>query len=1087
MISCKHDSKQFTLLSPKKTGVKFRNPVEESLEQNSLGYNYMFNGAGIAVGDINNDGLVDLFFTGNMVSNRLYLNKGNFRFEDISHKAGITAAEIWNNGVTMADVNGDGFLDIYVCSSSDRRARFRKNLLFVNNGDLTFTDKAETYGIADAAFSTHSAFLDYDKDGDLDLFVLNHSADKFAMYSENFIGLRNSRDPWYGQKLFRNEGSRFTEVTRDAGIFCSALNFGLGVAVADFNGDHWPDMYVCNDYFEKDYFYINQKDGTFRECMEEYFRYISLSSMGCDAADINNDGFIDLFTLDMLPEDHYEQKLVEGPDNYDRLSPREKGFYFQTTRNMLHLNKQGTHFTEIGQYAGPYATNWSWSPLFCDFDLDGLKDLFISNGYGKNVTHMDMLAISMKENIKRRAGEPGMDLMEFLDMIPATKLSNYIFRNQGNHSFENVGKEWGIDLSTLSNGAVYADLDNDGDMDLVISNVNDYAHVYRNNSEQLNDNHYLKILLKGSGMNTGGIGARIDIFCGDKVYTQEASPSRGYMSSVEHAMIFGLGDATRIDSLTITWPDMRSQTLTNIEADRTITLKNEDAKFEEKSPSSDPQALFIPLNDTNLLHYQHKENDYNDFNRQILLPWKLSTQGPCMTTGDINADGLEDLFIGGAKGFPGNLFIQTKEGRFQARNLNCFDNDKESEDIGVLFVDVDGDRDQDLYVVSGGNEFAPKSELLNDRLYINDGTGFFSKSENRLPDILTSGSCVKAADMDADGDLDLFIGGRLIPEEYPLTPRSYILENDGKGYFSDVTKKINPELLQPGMVTDALWTDFSGDGLPDLILVGEWMAVRLFLNNGKDLEELVGQEWMENSNGWWNTIHVGDFDMDGDTDYILGNLGKNFQIKPTPEEPATIYASDFDNSGTLDGIMCYYVDGKNAPLYSKTDMETQLPGFSKKYPDHKSFANLTITDIFPKAILENATKFKVNRSASSYLENLGNNQFILSDLPEAAQLSPIYSIASDDYNSDGYSDLILAGNFHGSRMKFGHLDANMGVLLQGNGEGNFVSIPNCESGLLLDGEVRDITEVTLSTGMDIMIFARNNNSLQVYQKPLKHK
>jgi len=1082
LLSCQREQTQFTLLSHKRTGITFRNPIKEFRDFNALNNSYMFNGGGVAAGDINNDHLVDLFFTGNLVGNRLYLNKGNFRFEDITEKAGISSEETWSNGVSMADVNGDGFLDIYVANSTDARQRFRKNFLYLNNGDLTFTERAEDYGIADHAYSTHSAFLDYDKDGDLDLFSLNHSVDKYALFHMNFLGLRYGREPWYGQKLYRNDGDRFTEVTMSAGILSNAINFGLGVAVADFTGDHWPDIYVCNDFYEKDYFYVNQRDGTFRESLEEYFRYISLSSMGCDAADINNDGYIDLFALDMLPENHYEQKLVGGPDNYERLSIREQmGLYFQTTRNMLQLNCDGTHFMEIGQYAGPYATNWSWSPLLCDFDLDGFKDLFITNGLGKNVTHMDVLNRNMEETIKQRAGEPSMDLMDLVALVPATVLNNYMYQNQGDLTFDNVGEAWGFTLPTLSNGATYADLDNDGDMDLVINNVDDYAHIYRNNAERINDHYYLKINLEGSEMNRGGTGARIDLYCGNSLFTQEASPSRGYMSSVDPALIFGLGDASRIDSLLITWPDLRTQILRDLDADQTITLRNEDATFREEDPAPDPLTLFLALEEPDPLPFLHRENDHNDFLTQILLPWKLSTQGPRICAGDVNGDGLEDLFVGGAKGFPGQLLLQGKTGGFKALKLACFESDTSYEDIGVQLVDVDGDRDLDLYVVSGGNEFSGESEELQDRLYINDGSGHFRRSKDRLPVMRTSGSCVQAADMDGDGDQDLFVGGRLTPGAYPLLPRSYLLQNDGNGYFQDVTKEKNPELRFPGMVTDALWTDFIGDELPDLILVGEWMPIRLFANEGNRLGELKGQAWMEDAEGWWNRIQAGDFDLDGDTDYVLGNLGKNFQIKPSPEEPAIIYASDLDNNGSVDGMMCYYIHGINAPMYSKTDLEAQLPHISKMYPDHKSYADLTIDDIFPGAVLDHAKKLKVTHASSSYLENLGNGQFSLKDLPEEAQFSPIYSMASGDYNQDGLPDLILAGNFYGSRLKFGHLDANRGLVLLGKGDGGFHPLSQRESGLYLDGEIRDIAEVTVADDSKIFIFAPNNDSLQVYK------
>jgi hypothetical protein len=1079
--SCEQRLKQFTLLPPERTGITFRNTIEETEEFNHLHYSYLYNGAGVAVGDINKDGLPDIYFTGNLVRSRLYLNRGNFRFKDISENAGVSSPDTWNNGATMADVNGDGFLDIYVCSSTDGRSIYRRNKLYINNGDLTFTDMAEDYGLEDPAYSTHSAFLDYDKDGDLDLFVINHSLDRFTRFNADSPGYKNEHDPRFGHKLFRNDGIRFTDVSEEAGIVSNVINFGLGIAVADFNNDHWPDIYVCNDFYEQDYFFINQKNGTFSEQLGHYFNYVSFSSMGNDAADVNNDGYIDLITLDMLPEKNMEQKLVEGPHNYEKLKMLEtEGFYYQTTRNMLHLNSHGSFFSEIGQYAGINSTNWSWSPLLCDFNNDGLKDLFISNGYGKNNTHMDVIRMFVEDVRQNQREGTGMKDMEFVDRVPSTILKNYMFMNNGDLRFENVGDEWGFEPSTLSNGAAYADLDNDGDMDLVISNINKEAFIYRNNSESLNENHYLRIRLEGKGMNTSGIGTRIELICGSQSYTQEFYPSRGYMSSVDHVMVFGLGHASSIDQLTVTWPDLTSRTLRDIEVDQTLILRNENGVPAEKKTEQKHPVLFTPWDGPLPIYHRHMENDYIDFTRQPLLPGLLSTQGPCMATADVNGDGLGDLYIGGARGFPGTLYVQAGNGTFTSASDPCFDADKVSEDMGALFVDVDGDTDPDLYVVSGGNETSLDSEDLQDRLYLNDGAGHFTRSKGLLPRSFSSGSCVKSADMDLDGDLDLFIGGRLTPGLYPTAPRSFIMENDGKGKFHDVTGEKCKKLLRPGMVTDALWSDFSGDGLPDLILVGEWMAVRLFLNTGTGFEELTGQDWMNNSEGWWNTLCEGDFDGDGDTDYALGNQGQNFQIKVSVEEPATLYAGDLDRNGSMDAVMCHYILGENYPIYSRDDLAAQIPQINVKYPDYRSYADQTITDIFSEDVLNNSTVYRASNFNSSLLQNLGNNRFMLTELPQEAQFSPVYHIGSDDYNNDGYQDLLLTGNFYGNRIKYGRLDSNPGLVLLGDGGGNFTPVPSQESGLMIRGEVRDKAELRLSSGLDVLLFALNNDSLRIY-------
>ncbi len=1071
------EQKLFTSLNHNQTGIEFNNSITESEEFNVLDYGYMYNGGGVGAGDINNDGLPDLFFCGNLTPSKLYLNKGNFRFEEITQKAGVTGGGNWNTGVSMADINGDGLLDIYVVSSTDGRPKFRKNLLYINNGDLTFTECAEKWGIEDDSYSTHSAFFDYDKDGDLDLFVINHSLDRFAHPDSVQKRMHDSK---FEHKLFKNLGDRFVPANEEAGIRTNIMNFGLGLAIADFNNDKWPDIYICNDYSEQDYFYINQKDGTFREELENYFDHVSLSSMGNDAGDFNNDGYIDLFTLDMDPEDNYENKLVAGPDNYDAYSVLKRtGFYNQTSRNMLQLNNGGRYFTEIGQYAGIIATNWSWSSLMCDLDNDGLKDLYISNGYGRNSTYMDALMVSVRQMSRQQKGMTHMSKMEVLQKIPPTILKNYIYRNNGDYTFSDVTDTWGDESPSLSNGTVYADLDNDGDPDIVTSVINGYAGIYRNNSEKITGNNFLKIKFRGTGLNKGGIGARVEIKYGDKLQVQEFQPSRGYMSSMNHELIFGVGKVEKIDELRVIWPDLLEQTIMNISVNQTITLNNKEAEPATGTNGTYPSPLLVTANN-NILNYRHTENDYVDFRKQILLPHFLSTQGPRIAKADVNRDGLEDLYFCGAKGSAGALYLQNRNGSFNESEQQCFTDDKDCEDTDALFFDADGDSDPDLYVVSGGNEFSPSSPELRDRLYLNDGSGHFTKTVDRLPEMIVSGSCVKAADIDGDGDNDLFVGGRLVPEKYPMAPRSFILENNGKGFFSDVSRKYSSALTAPGMVTDAFWADINADMKPDLVIAGEWMKIRVFKNTGGKLEEITESAGLQDTEGWWNVLYPADIDRDGDTDFIAGNTGLNTRIKVSVTEPATIYYRDFDNNGSLDAIMCYYIQGISYPFYSKDDLQAQLPFIKKKYPDYKSYADQKLTDIFSPEELKGATELKAVLFNSCCFINNGGGKFEIKPLPREAQYFPVYGITADDFNNDGNQDLLLAGNFTGTRVKFGEQDSGKGLLLEGNGNGEFTPLNDLQSGLFIEGEVRDIELVQLSSGKKIIIIARNNNTAVTY-------
>jgi enediyne biosynthesis protein E4 len=1065
----------FTKLEKGKTGIDFRNLLQESPEMNVLNYIYFYNGAGVAVGDINNDGLQDLFFAGNMVKNRLYLNKGNLAFDDITKKSSVAAQEGWCTGATMVDINADGWLDIYICRSADIRPEARRNLLFINNKDLTFTERAAEYGLADSGYSTHSAFFDMDRDGDLDLFLLNHSLSQYAGVKQEMAQLKKQQNPDYASKLYRNDQGKYKDVTDSVGITNNVLSFGLGCGISDVNGDNWPDIYVCNDFNEQDYLFINNQNGTFTERLPEYFDHTSLYSMGCDWSDLNNDGLPELMTVDMLPESNYDQKMHAGAENYNKFQNLfSNGFYYQYSRNMLHKNNGNGTFSEIGQLAGTSNTDWSWAILGADFDLNGHKDLFVTNGYVKDYTEMDFLKYTMDKAQTNSGGMKKMSPSELLESMKGSQISNYFFQNQGDMTFKNIAQNCGLDHKGWSYGAAYSDLDNDGDLDLITNDINESAGIYRNNSEIKNTGNWLKIKLLQEKPNQFAIGAKIRIEAGEKIFYQEMMPSRGYASSVDYNLVFGLGQANQADKITLTWPDGTQQSLQNVAAKQTLTI-------EKKSTITTPIAsiqtsIFNKKNDAIAFKYFENQNVI-DFKNQALLPNFLSRQGPCMAKGDINGDGLEDLFFGGAKGQNGQFFLGKKEGNFSSKPALILASAKNSEDTGASFFDADGDKDLDLYVVSGGYEFEANDPALQDRLYFNDGKGNFTQKANAIPTETISGACSKPADIDGDGDMDLFIGGRLMPNRWPEVPESQLLINDGKGNFTNQINAIAAALSRVGMVTDAVWTDLNGDKLPELLVVGEWMSLRIFDNKSGKLEESTTQRIAEKTSGWWNCITADDFDGDGDTDFVLGNHGLNSQMKANANEPMTLDFLDFDQNGTIDPLMGFYLGGKSYPAAFRDDLFDQLPSLKKKYNDYKTYADATIADFFPKEVLEKVQHLEIQELRSVYLEN-NQGKLTIKALPMEAQYSPIYAAISLDANGDGKKDLLLAGNNAYTRIRYGRYNACQGALLLGDGKGNFAYQNQLQSGLKIRGDVR--SAVVLKEQKTV-VFGLNDASAEVWK------
>ncbi|MCR9262597.1 MAG: VCBS repeat-containing protein [Flavobacteriaceae bacterium] len=1076
LTSCLKDNSAqlFSKMSSSDTGIKFKNLVVETDDLNILTYGYIYNGGGVAVGDINNDGLMDLYFTGSMVGSRLYLNKGNFEFEEIAEKAGVFAEGLWNTGTSMADVNGDGLVDIYVCRSAAKDAPKRKNLLFINNGDLTFTEKAAEYGLDDMGYSTEANFFDYDKDGDLDVFVLNHSVQPYSSFRNTSKELRSEYIPEYADRLYRNDNGKFTDISSEAGIISSVLGFGLSVSIGDINNDDWPDMYISNDFHEHDFLYLNNGDGTFTESLKKYMGHTSYFSMGSDVADINGDGKLDIVTLDMLPEGNFRQKMVSGPDNYDKYEFLVKSdFHHQYMRNMLHINN-GSSFSEVGQLSGIHATDWSWAPLLTDFDNDGLTDLFVTNGLKRDYTNMDFMNFAVQKRLEEMDSGVEMAIKDLLQEIPSSIEENYAYKNLGHLQFEKETTTWGLGGKSLSSGAAYVDLDNDGDYDLVVNNMDEEAFIYRNNTEKLTQNNHLKVQLKGKGKNTLAIGSKVMIKADTLNLQHELYTSRGFQSSVDPSIIFGLGKIDTIAELKVIWPDGSITQKNNLAVNQTLHLDQNEATVQENTVE-EIATLFTEITQDSLVAFNHKENKYIDFERELLLPHMLSTQGPKLAVQDVNGDGLEDIYIGGAKDQAGALFLQTSNGRYLSKNEAVFESDSKFEDIGAVFFDANGDSLPDLYVVSGGNEYDTLPGNYTDRLYINLGNGQFENQSTLLPKLSFSGSCAVVGDVDGDGDQDLFIGGRLEPGRYPLAPKSQILLNDGKGNFSDGTDAILGENSNLGMINDAVFSDFNADGSLDLIAVGEFTPVIFLANkNGKLVPETP--EGLQNSDGWWNSITPIDIDNDGDMDYALGNFGQNSQLKASNTEPVTLYADDFDDNGSLDPILCCYLGGKNHPVFSKDDIGSQLAYLKSKYVNFADYASQTVSEVLGEDNLARAQKFEAHTFKTSILRNNGNG-FSLEPLPIEAQFAPIYTMVPFDVEGDGDTDLMLFGNFFETRVKFGRYDANHGLVLTNDGNGHFTTMEQSRTGMNISGQVRDAKLLNAST----LLVAQNNGPLLLYK------
>jgi len=1078
LISCSSESKNdkkisnaktlFTLLDNEQTNIHFKNAVEENSDFNVLNYYYAYNGGGVAIGDINNDGLEDIYFTSNQNSNKLYLNKGDFKFEDITSQAKVTDDDGWTTGVTMVDINNDNWMDIYICKSASlKNNSLRKNKLYVNQKNGTFKEEAQKYGLDDDGFSIQSYFLDYDKDGDLDMFLINHRVD--FLNSVNLELVLKDKDffPQTSDHLYRNDGNKFTDVTINSGLINK--EFSLSASIGDFNNDGWEDIYVANDFITPDKLYINNKNGTFSNQINQRLKHTSYSSMGSDMADMNNDLLPDLLVLDMSAEDH-----SRGKQNMPSMNTSgfwwivKSGYHYPYMSNILNLNNGNGYFSDIAQYSGVSKTDWSWGPLIADYDGDGLKDILITNGIKREIANQDFgNFLDNQQNVVDT-----MTIDEILDKMPSEKLQNYIFKNDGDLAFSKLTKDWGLNQNLNSNGAAYGDLDNDGDLDLVINNLEDKASIYENNATT----NFLKISLVGSKYNKKAIGAKVKVLTNKKTQYQELYLSRGYQSSVSPTLVFGINDEEQIKKVEVIWSDGNTTIKENIQPNQTLTLYQEKANSAESTINNEYRSKIQRINPESLgIYYRHSENEFNDFSTQVLLPQKQSEKGPAFEVADINKDGLEDLFLGGAANQRAEIYLQLSDGSFEKTEQPHFEKDKKYEDLGALFFDFDNDGDLDLYVTSGGYEFIKDSNLLEDRLYENNGNGYFSKS-NKLPRLLSNTKTIKAFDYDSDGKLDLFVGGTVIPGQYPLPSKSYVLKNTSSG-FVDKTQSIASDFGQIGIINDLLVSDYDNDGDKDMFVVGEWMPITLFENNNGQFKKLVISNF-NNTSGWWNTISQIDFDKDGDLDFFVGNLGGNNKFHPSSKKPLHIYGTNLGDDENYDMFLSKNYHGNLVPVRGKECSTQQNPFVSKKIKSYEEFANATLSDIYGEQTLDNSYHKQVEQFESVYVENLGNGNFKITPLPYYAQLGPTQSFVFYDINKDGHLDVIGAGAIHEAEVETVRYDSNTGYILLADSNGGFKNYKDIN--FYNDLNTKNMKLVNVKNHSYIFM-ANNNKQLSIFK------